>query len=220
MGGACECVSIPANFRWLTQWLKNRILFGEWLQSTCIRKKKNHVSHHYFSGFPSVRKMSELPFDVGDSKYVICNMCVYMLLAQQSWIVGWGRLCLCGGVAVLARPVCEPDLNSIKHLWDIVYRNIHIRTHRLPKKQTNALIIQVLEQISQETVHPLIRSMSRRCREWIQEGGGPYTRLSHIMSCLVEIHTSWISLWPHFSSLIWSIILNPSISLFSINYTR
>ncbi|KAK6325022.1 hypothetical protein J4Q44_G00043640 [Coregonus suidteri] len=50
------------------------------------------------------------------------------------------------------------DLNPIEHIWDIMSRSIHQR-HVAPQT------VQVWEEIPQETIRHLIRSMPRRCRE-------------------------------------------------------
>ena len=64
-------------------------------------------------------------------------------------------------------------LNPIKHIWDIVSRSIHQR-HVEPQTVQELIdaLIQVWEEIPQENIHRLTRSMPRRCREVIQARGG------------------------------------------------
>uniref|UniRef100_A0AAY4AUI7 Tc1-like transposase DDE domain-containing protein n=1 Tax=Denticeps clupeoides TaxID=299321 RepID=A0AAY4AUI7_9TELE len=69
-------------------------------------------------------------------------------------------------------PACSPDLNPIEHIWDMS-RSVHQR-HVAPQTvpELADAVVLVWEEISQETIHHLIRSMSRRCREVIRAHGG------------------------------------------------
>ncbi|KAG7484209.1 hypothetical protein MATL_G00046870 [Megalops atlanticus] len=61
-------------------------------------------------------------------------------------------------------PSRSPDLNPIENLWDIMYRHIRRRqvAPQTVKELTDALV-QVWEEIPQDTIRHLIRSMPRRC---------------------------------------------------------
>uniref|UniRef100_A0AAZ3SMG2 Tc1-like transposase DDE domain-containing protein n=1 Tax=Oncorhynchus tshawytscha TaxID=74940 RepID=A0AAZ3SMG2_ONCTS len=66
----------------------------------------------------------------------------------------------------------SPDLNPIEHIWDIMSRSIHQR-HVAPQtvQELADALVQVWEEIPQETIRHLIRSMPRRCKEVIQARG-------------------------------------------------
>uniref|UniRef100_A0A673VX21 Transposase Tc1-like domain-containing protein n=1 Tax=Salmo trutta TaxID=8032 RepID=A0A673VX21_SALTR len=77
------------------------------------------------------------------------------------------------GIDAMDWPARSPDLNPIEHIWDIMSRSIHQR-HVAPQtvQELADALVQVWEEIPQETICHLIRSMSRRCREVIQARGG------------------------------------------------
>ncbi|KAI3361578.1 hypothetical protein L3Q82_013721, partial [Scortum barcoo] len=77
------------------------------------------------------------------------------------------------GIDAMDWPTHSPDLNPIEHIWDIMSRSIHQR-HVAPQtvQELADALVQVWEEIPQETIHHLIRSMPRRCREVIQARGG------------------------------------------------
>ena len=77
------------------------------------------------------------------------------------------------GIDAMDWPARSPDLNPIEHIWDIMSRSIHQR-HVAPQtvQELADALVQVWEEIPQETIHHLIRSMPRRCREVIQARGG------------------------------------------------
>ena len=77
------------------------------------------------------------------------------------------------GIDVMDWPARSPDLNPIEHIWDIMSRSIHQR-HVAPQtvQELADALVQVWEEIPQETIRHLIRSMPRRCREVIQARGG------------------------------------------------
>ena len=60
----------------------------------------------------------------------------------------------------------------VEHIWDIMSRSIHQR-HVAPQtvQELADALVQVWEEIPQ-TIRHLIRSMPRRCREFIQARGG------------------------------------------------
>lgn len=79
-------------------------------------------------------------------------------------------------ITTLPWPACSPDLNPIEHLWDILGRRIRRRD---PPVQTvaelDAALHQEWQQVSQQTIQRLIRSMSRRVNQVINAHGS-YTR--------------------------------------------
>uniref|UniRef100_A0AAZ3SWD3 Transposase n=1 Tax=Oncorhynchus tshawytscha TaxID=74940 RepID=A0AAZ3SWD3_ONCTS len=77
------------------------------------------------------------------------------------------------GIDAMDWPARSPDLNPIEHIWDIMSRSIH-QCHVAPQtvQELADALVQVWEEIPQETIHHLIRSMPRRCREVIQARGG------------------------------------------------
>ena len=77
------------------------------------------------------------------------------------------------GIDAMDWPARSPDLNPIEHIWDIMSRSIHQR-HVTPQtvQELADALVQVWEEIPQETIRHLIRSMPRRCREVIQARGG------------------------------------------------
>uniref|UniRef100_A0A674EIT7 Tc1-like transposase DDE domain-containing protein n=1 Tax=Salmo trutta TaxID=8032 RepID=A0A674EIT7_SALTR len=77
------------------------------------------------------------------------------------------------GIDAMDWPARSPDLNPIEHIWDIMSRSIHQR-HVAPQivQELADALVQVWEEIPQETIRHLIRSMPGRCREVIQAPGG------------------------------------------------
>nr|ABV31711.1 transposase [Salmo salar] len=77
------------------------------------------------------------------------------------------------GIDAMDWPARSPDLNPIEHIWDIMSRSIHQR-HVAPQtvQELADALVQVWEEIPQETIRHIIRSMPRRCREVIQARGG------------------------------------------------
>ncbi|CDQ72020.1 unnamed protein product [Oncorhynchus mykiss] len=69
------------------------------------------------------------------------------------------------GIDAMDWPARSPDLNPIEH---IMSRSIHQR-HVAPQtvQELADALVQVWEEIPQETIRHLIRSMPRRCREVI-----------------------------------------------------
>ncbi|CAJ0937334.1 unnamed protein product [Ranitomeya imitator] len=70
------------------------------------------------------------------------------------------------GIEAIDWPAHSPDLNPTEHIWDIMSRTIHQR-HAAPQtvQELADALIQVWEEILQETIHCLMRSMPRHCRE-------------------------------------------------------
>uniref|UniRef100_A0A673ZYU8 Transposase Tc1-like domain-containing protein n=1 Tax=Salmo trutta TaxID=8032 RepID=A0A673ZYU8_SALTR len=77
------------------------------------------------------------------------------------------------GIDAMDWPARSPDLNPIEHIWDIMSRSIHQR-HVAPQtvQELADALVQVWEEIPQETIRHLIMSMPRRYREVIQARGG------------------------------------------------
>ena len=74
------------------------------------------------------------------------------------------------GIDAMDWPARSPDLNPIEH---IMFRSIH--QHHVAPQTVQELIdalIQIWEEIPQENIHCLIRSMPRCCKEVIQACGG------------------------------------------------
>ncbi|KAI3352469.1 hypothetical protein L3Q82_005421 [Scortum barcoo] len=66
------------------------------------------------------------------------------------------------GIDAMDWPARSPDLNPIEHIWDIMSRSIHQR-HVAPQtvQELADALVQVWEEIPQETICHLIRSMPR-----------------------------------------------------------
>uniref|UniRef100_A0AAR2KAC6 Transposase Tc1-like domain-containing protein n=1 Tax=Pygocentrus nattereri TaxID=42514 RepID=A0AAR2KAC6_PYGNA len=77
------------------------------------------------------------------------------------------------GIEAMDWPARSPDLNPFEHIWDIMSRSIHQR-HVAPQtvQELADALVKVWEEIPQETIRHLIRSMPKRCREVIQARGG------------------------------------------------
>uniref|UniRef100_A0AAZ3S5R2 Tc1-like transposase DDE domain-containing protein n=1 Tax=Oncorhynchus tshawytscha TaxID=74940 RepID=A0AAZ3S5R2_ONCTS len=76
------------------------------------------------------------------------------------------------GIDAMDWPARSPDLNPTVHIWDIMSRSIHQQTAPQTVQELADALVQVWEEIPQETIRHLIRSMPRRCREVIQARGG------------------------------------------------
>ncbi|CAJ0934111.1 unnamed protein product [Ranitomeya imitator] len=67
------------------------------------------------------------------------------------------------GIEAMDWPAHSPDMNSIKHIWDIMSRTIHqCHVARQTIQELVDALVQVWEEIPQETIRRLIRSMPRR----------------------------------------------------------
>ncbi|CAJ0917568.1 unnamed protein product [Ranitomeya imitator] len=84
-------------------------------------------------------------------------------------------------------PARSPDLNLIEHIWDIMFHTIH-QCHVAPQtvQELADALVQVWEEIPQETIRRLIWSMPRRCREVIQITGRFSRRIQSKISDLLQ----------------------------------
>ena len=118
----------------------------------------------------------------------------------------------------LARPFPRPESNWA-HLGHHV--SLHPPTQRGVAPQTfQDALVQVWEEIPQETIRHLIGSMPRRCREVIQARGGH--TLSLILTCFKDITSKLDQPVVWFPTLILSVTPNPDlhglINLISIDH--
>ena len=69
------------------------------------------------------------------------------------------------GIDTIDWPPRSPDLNPIEHLWDIMFRSIR-RRQVAPQtvQELSDALVQIWEEILQDTIHCHIRSMLRHCR--------------------------------------------------------
>uniref|UniRef100_A0A8C4SSF1 Transposase n=1 Tax=Erpetoichthys calabaricus TaxID=27687 RepID=A0A8C4SSF1_ERPCA len=77
------------------------------------------------------------------------------------------------GIDTIDWPPRSSDLNPIEHLWDIMFRSIR-RRQVAPQtvQELSDALVQIWEEIPQDTIRRLIRSMPRRCQACIQACGG------------------------------------------------
>lgn len=77
------------------------------------------------------------------------------------------------GIQVMEWPALSPDLNPIEHVWDQLDRRVRKRPNppQTIQELTQALI-EEWENIPQESLRRLVRSMPRRCEEVIRARGG------------------------------------------------
>ncbi len=77
------------------------------------------------------------------------------------------------GIDTIECPTRSPDLNPIEHLWDIMFRFIRSR-QVAPQtvQEINDALVQIWEEIRQDTIRRLFRSMLRHCQECTQARGG------------------------------------------------
>ncbi|MBN3296545.1 CP100 protein, partial [Amia calva] len=91
-------------------------------------------------------------------------------------------------------PSRSPDLNPIENLWEVMYRCIqrHQVAPQTAQELTDALI-QVWEEIPQDTIRCLIRSMPKRCQECIQAELF-FTEPQQLLDILTELEEQNLSL--------------------------
>lgn len=76
-------------------------------------------------------------------------------------------------IQLMEWPALSPDLNPIEHVWNQLDRSVRKRPNapQTIQELTQALI-EEWENIPQESLHRLVRSMPRRCEEVIRARGG------------------------------------------------
>uniref|UniRef100_A0A8C5Q6F5 Transposase n=1 Tax=Leptobrachium leishanense TaxID=445787 RepID=A0A8C5Q6F5_9ANUR len=113
------------------------------------------------------------------------------------------------GIDAMDWPARSLDLNPIEHIWDIMSRSIHQQT----VQELGDALVQVWEEIPQETIRHLIRSMPRCCRDSGGHTGTwrPHTLLSLILTCLKDITSKLDQPVVLFSTLILSVTPNPDL---------
>ncbi len=87
----------------------------------------------------------------------------------------------------------SPDLNPTEHLWDIMFRSIQWQQVAPQSvKELSDTLVQIWEEIPQDIILRLIRSMPRRCQACIQALGGHIkllsTRAGLYISCDSHAH--------------------------------
>uniref|UniRef100_A0A1A7YAS8 Transposase Tc1-like domain-containing protein n=2 Tax=Iconisemion striatum TaxID=60296 RepID=A0A1A7YAS8_9TELE len=77
------------------------------------------------------------------------------------------------GIETIEWPSRSPDLNPIEHLWDIMFGSIR-RRQVAPQtvQELRDALTQIWEEMPQDTIRCLIRSMPRRCQACTQARGG------------------------------------------------
>ncbi|KAI3368553.1 hypothetical protein L3Q82_025565, partial [Scortum barcoo] len=110
----------------------------------------------------------EVPADVTESGDAVENVLLpASILQHDRFGSGWLE-CISSsckqdeGIDAMDWPARSPDLNPIEHIWDIMSRSIHQR-HVAPQtvQELADALVQVWEEIPQETIRHLIRSMPR-----------------------------------------------------------
>lgn len=75
-------------------------------------------------------------------------------------------------IQVMDWPPLSPDLNPIEHLWDLLDRRVRKRPHPVQTlQQLKEALIEEWDNIPQEDIRRLIRSMPRRCQALIRANG-------------------------------------------------
>jgi len=70
-------------------------------------------------------------------------------------------------------PACSPDLNPIEHLWDQLGQRIRNRMNPpVTIRELEDALVEDWQQIPQESIRRLIRSMPRRCQGVLDANGG------------------------------------------------
>ena len=108
------------------------------------------------------------------------------------------------GIDAIDWPSRSPDLNPIYRYVSCIQRR---QVPPLTVQELTDALIQVWEEIPQETICRLMRSLPRRCREYTQ------SRRDHtqywVTLWVAMIKFRWISLWFQFLTLIFGAIFSP-----------
>ena len=114
------------------------------------------------------------------------------------------------GVQVLPWPAFSPDLNPIEHLWDQLGKRVYSRRHAPINRQLLAMALQEeWDNITQDQIQRLIRSMRRRCQTTLDAKWWTYPVLGYVilifrvcglirvslhpMKCCNSVVSMWIS---------------------------
>ena len=77
------------------------------------------------------------------------------------------------GVQVLPWPAFSPDLNPIEHLWDQRGKRVYSRRHPpINRQQLSVALQEESDNITQDQIQRLIRSMRRRCQATLDANAG------------------------------------------------
>ncbi|KAK3553499.1 hypothetical protein QTP70_004180 [Hemibagrus guttatus] len=72
------------------------------------------------------------------------------------------------GIDTIEWPQYVPDLNLMEHLWDIMFRPIRCHQVAPQSVQEHNDLVQIWEEVPQDTIRRFIRSMPRCCQACIQ----------------------------------------------------
>ena len=94
------------------------------------------------------------------------NAAVHSSHITRSWF-------LFRGIKVMSWPACSPDLNPIENLWDILARQVYkyVKIYE-SKLELVTAIRREWQNIGQNVIHDLLRSMPQRCIEVLKQNGG------------------------------------------------
>lgn len=77
-------------------------------------------------------------------------------------------------VAVLDWPPCSPDLNPIENLWGILARRVYAENRQFQNvAELRTAIERAWQEIDQNTINNLVKSMQNRIFQVINRNGGP-----------------------------------------------
>ena len=77
------------------------------------------------------------------------------------------------GLQVVPWSAFPPDLNPVEHLWDHLGKRVYSRRHPPINRQQLAMALQEeWDNITQDQIQRLIRSMRRRCQATLYANGG------------------------------------------------